>query len=339
MRVPADPAPSVAGATEGRVGASPVAAVDTHHHYVPPVLREALAARAAQDAAFAAQFAAVVEVFASALDDGDGRLVEMDAAGVETAVIAAPPPGAEVVAAAQRPAFARRVNEELLALARRHPGRFLVSMCLPLPNAAEAAAECARLGGEPEVRAVSLFAHLDGPPLDAPEMDVVYAACAARRLAVLLHPGMDRVSPLFSDWQLASALGAPLSTTLAAVRLALSGTLDRHGALDVVVPHLGGIAPYLLQRLEDQSSPGGAEHGLGHYFRERFFLDSCSFHPPALLCADASVGAARLLLGSDYPFRGPVGRAVGDLAVLADDERRAVARGNAQRWFGSDKPS
>lgn len=308
-------------------------AIDTHHHYVPPVLRAALSARRAEDADFAAQFFGVYGDFAAALDDVDGRLRAMDAAGIEVAVLAPPPPGAEVAPIPARATLARQVNDEVLALAARYPGRFVVALCLPMPDAAAAAAECRRVGAEADVRAVSLLAHLEGPALDGESQDALYAACVAEGLAVLLHPGMDAGPPPFADWRLATALIAPLSTTLAAARLALSGTLDRHPHLDVVVPHLGGVAPYLLQRLEDQSSPGDAAHPLSYYFAERFYLDSCSFHPPALACARASIGARRILLGSDYPFRGPLARAVADLENLAEDEREAVARVSAERWF------
>ena len=192
---------------------------------------------------------------------------------------------------------------------------------------------CREMAGESNVRAVSLLAHLDGPQPDGACWGALYAACAERGFPVLLHPSLDPISPPFADWHLGSALGAPLSTTLAAARLALSGMLDRHPELDVVVPHLGGLAPYLFQRLEDQCSPGQAARALSHYWRKRFYYDTCSFHAPALACAVETVGADRLLLGSDYPFRGGLERAVRDLDALAVPEREIVAALGPRRWF------
>ena len=310
-------------------------AVDVHHHMVPPVLRAALVERAARDGSFARQFASALTTFAHELDDVDDRLRAMDAAGVETAVLAAPPPAAEVVVAPKRPALTRRVNEELLDLADRYPGRFVVALALPMPDAAESAGEVGRLGDEGRVRAVSLLVHLRGVPLDEPVHDELFGACAARGLLILLHPGLDAIADMFDDWQLASAVGAPLTTTLAAARLALSGALDRHVDLDVVVPHLGGVAPYLLQRLEDQCSPGSAARPLVDYFRERFYYDTCSFHPPALECARQSVGIERLLLGSDYPFRGNIARAVEDVRELGEEAARRVAALAPARWISA----
>jgi len=313
---------------------APGRAVDVHQHHVPASLRASLEERARHDAAFARQFATVLTDFAEALADVDGRLRQMDAAGVEVAVLAAPPPAAEAVPVERRAALAAAVNDELLALAEKHPGRFAIALCLPLPDAAAAVAEVRRVGSAGAAEAVSLLAHLDGVAVDDDAFDELYGSCAAAGLPVLLHPALDPIAPAFGDWNLASAIGAPVETTLAAARLALGGTLDRHPALDVVVPHLGGLVPFLFQRLEDQASPGEAAHPLSHYWRERFYYDTCSFHAPALACAIDSVGAERLLLGSDYPFRGGVARAVDDLSVLGHGERALVAAANAARWFG-----
>lgn len=100
----------------------------------------------------------------------------------------------------------------------------------------------------------------------------------------------------------------------------LSGTLDEHPGLDLVIPHLGGVLPYLAQRLIDQSDRGAARHDIPTYLRNRTYLDTCSFHQPALRCALDTVGPSRLVLGSDYPFRGPVERALADVRDSGFDE-------------------
>jgi predicted TIM-barrel fold metal-dependent hydrolase len=116
----------------------------------------------------------------------------------------------------------------------------------------------------------------------------------------------------------------------------LSGVLDRIPGLTLVIPHLGGVLPYLAQRLVDQSGPADAEHDLLYYLRERAYLDTCSFHQPALACAQSTVGTGRLVLGSDYPFRGPIARCVDDIAGLrlAAPEQAAIMHGNARQLIG-----
>jgi aminocarboxymuconate-semialdehyde decarboxylase len=95
--------------------------------------------------------------------------------------------------------------------------------------------------------------------------------------------------------------------------------------MDVVVPHLGGTLPYLLRRIEDFGR-GKAQHDLTHYLRTRMYLDTCSYHPPAMRCAVDTVGDERLVLGSDYPFRGSAGRAVQDVRAFFGPDEQAAQR-------------
>jgi aminocarboxymuconate-semialdehyde decarboxylase len=83
----------------------------------------------------------------------------------------------------------------------------------------------------------------------------------------------------------------------------------------------------------DLSATGDAEHDVLHYLRNRCLLDSCSYHPPALDCAVATVSAERIMLGSDFPFRGPIKRATDDIggSALGEADRAAILRGNAVR--------
>lgn len=50
-------------------------------------------------------------------------------------------------------------------------------------------------------------------------------------------------------------------------------------------------------------------------------MDTSLFHPPAPRCALETVGASRLVLGSDHPARGPLHRRVDDIAASFTDEK------------------
>jgi predicted TIM-barrel fold metal-dependent hydrolase len=106
----------------------------------------------------------------------------------------------------------------------------------------------------------------------------------------------------------------------------------------MIVPHLGGVLPYLAQRFADFGH-FEAEHDLPWYLRNRLWYDTCSYHPPAFRCAVETCGIARLMMGTDYPVRGPLQRAVDDIvAVVEDEEERAGVLGvTAARWFGPDR--
>jgi aminocarboxymuconate-semialdehyde decarboxylase len=103
------------------------------------------------------------------------------------------------------------------------------------------------------------------------------------------------------------------------------------------VPQLGGTVPFLTQRAIDINF-GGTEHDLLHYLRHRMWLDSNSLGPPALRCAIDTVGADRIVFGSDYPLRRTLDEAVRDIADswLEDEQKSAILGGVATRWFGPE---
>ena len=99
----------------------------------------------------------------------------------------------------------------------------------------------------------------------------------------------------------------------------------------------GGTIPFLTQRSIDLNL-GGTEHDLLHYLRHRMWLDSNNLWPPALRCAIETVGADRIVFGSDYPLRRTLDEAVRDIAdpLLDDDQKSAILEGVAAPWFGPE---
>ena len=307
-------------------------AIDIHGHASPPSFQEAL--RRA-DSETARRFANLVD-HRAALDDLSERPAAMDAAGIGVALLSVPPPGAEMLGADSAPRLARACNEELIAAAELQPDRFRVLLTVPLSDPAASAREIDDLGDHPLVAGVSALAHHREHRLDGPEYDDVWQLAGARGLPVQLHPAFEEPPGPLRDWALPTSLDAVFSTSLVAARLMLSGALDRAPGLLLVVPHLGGTLPYLAQRLVEQSGTGAARHDVAHYLRNRVLLDSCSYHPPALRCALDTVGADRVALGSDFPFRGPLARSVDDIvsADLAEADRQRLLRDNALVAFG-----
>lgn len=320
----------------GAPGQTPL--IDVHGHFMPDVQLQALAEHAAHDP----QFASIAGVLlglppAAAVRKLDhDRIAEMDDAGIDAQIISLPPPGAALGSRTQASLFASRANDALVEGALGHPGRFVVLASLPLPHVSESLAELERLSSTALVRGVLVFANNSNWTLDEPQFEPLYQRLGELGQPLFLHPPLEPLPPAYADWGLAHSLATMVATTLAALRLIFSGMLDRVPSLTVVVPHLGGTMPYLRQRISDLSGRGQAEHDLDHYCRHRLLYDSCSYHPPALHCAIATVGAERIMLGSDYPFRGPLNVCVHDVenASLADAQRKAILGETAAQCFG-----
>jgi aminocarboxymuconate-semialdehyde decarboxylase len=257
----------------------------------------------------------------------------MDRAGVTTALLSVLPPGGQLPDPGLAARIAAEVNDELLQIAAGHRPRFGVLLALPLPHVAETLRELARAGEHPLAVGVEIFAASHPWTIADDELEPVYAAIAERQLPVLVHPALEPLPAAQRDWGLDACLAAPMNSSLGALRLILSGMLDRVPALCPIVPHLGGVLPFLAQRIDDQAQ-GVNQHPPSHYLRTRLMYDTCSFHPPALRATAETAGPGRLLLGSDFPFRGPLDRPVRDIITnLPAADHHAVLAGNAQRTF------
>jgi aminocarboxymuconate-semialdehyde decarboxylase len=272
---------------------------------------------------------------ASGLTSVDQRIAEMNHAGVAVSAISVPPPGPVLGPKERAIRSTVTTNDGLIALAEQHPARFRVLASLPLPHVDAALEELERVAAHPLVRGVELMTVAAEWTLDEARFEPVYARLAERRMVAALHPALEGVGRAFDDFGLTASLAPIVSSTVGALRFALSGMLDRVPDLDVIVPHLGGVMPYLAQRIIDLSGPAYAAFTIERYLGERFYLDTCSFHGPALECALKTTPSSRMLLGSDAPFRGGVDRAVADVrgSALAAGEQTAVLGANAARWF------
>lgn len=286
--------------------------VDLHFHLAPASFR-----RPADENRDPDSLSGVFEAFPQLVDGAVGRR-ELAAAG-GMAVISLPwpvPPGADLE---ETTAAVRACNDELLTAATQHAEYAGAMITVDLTDPARAAAEVRRVADAPGLAGVMIYVSPTSR-LEDDRLSEFYAELSGRRLLLFLHPALEPPLEGATDWNLNASLSPPVVTSIAAARLMLSGTLDEHPGLELVIPHLGGVLPYLAQRLVDQSGRGAARHDIPTYLRTRTYLDTCSFHHPALRCALDTVGSSRLVLGSDYPFRGPVQRAVHDVQGSGVDE-------------------
>jgi aminocarboxymuconate-semialdehyde decarboxylase len=317
------------------VSAEATAAIDVHHHLIVPSYIAAAKREGAADPVWAdAHYILTTQPPDAPAVTFAGRSAALREAGMGTALLSVPAavfstPSIAVEAATES-------NRELLAAARSAPGRFAVMASLPVPFTAACLAEMSGIADDELVAALIMPAGTAAWTLDDAAFRPVWGAIADAGLPVLLHPSLEPWPPAFRKWRLGAGLGVPVETSLAALHLIFSGLLDEFSGLDVIVPQLGGVLPYLTQRLIDRGQ-GDARHDVGHYLRNRLYYDNNSYHPPALRCAIDTVGADRIMLGSDYPFRGSLAQCVGDIADadIGQRQRDAVLSGTA-RWLLRD---
>jgi predicted TIM-barrel fold metal-dependent hydrolase len=264
--------------------------IDIQTHYVPPAAAR-IVKRYCDGQGARIDGLALGDDPAGPMFDVATRLRAMDAAGIDVSVLSFAPIGI-IEHADVRVDLCRAANDGLLDLCAAHPGRFVAAASLPLPDGPATLDELNRIRDQGDLRAIHIVAQTTLYRPDAIEMEPVFRAAADAGLPVIIHPsaGVADLAPQFADYGLASGMHAMVSSALVAARMIQSGMLDRIPGLELIVTHLGGILPFLIDRLDSRNS-GPTAFPPSHYLRTRLWFDACGYPAgPALRCALETVG-------------------------------------------------
>lgn len=272
----------------------------------------------------------------------DDRLEIMDRIGLDCQVLSLSIPFSYAGDAASRLKLAQTSNDHFADVIARYPGRFYGFATLPLPDVDASLKEMARCFDELHMVGVVFGSNIRGEMrLDNPTLAPIFQEMDRRGTTAFLHPNTPICSgPDLQDFNLNAGLGYFFDTGITVYRMIFSGMLERYRRLKVIVPHLGGMLPVMLGRINGNYQRHPACQAIpkspGEYMRELYY-DTVSFHAPALrLCKDM-FGADHLMLGSDYPLgSGTLDEAfrfVAD-AGFDDSERGQVLGGNAATVLG-----
>ena len=146
---------------------------------------------------------------------------------------------------------------------------------------------------------------------------------------MFVHPSTRGFSlPVMDEHYFWNTLGNPFETTVTAAHMLLSGVLDRHPDLRVLLAHGGGVLPTLRGRLAHRDPERDLRTTM-----KRFLVDTVVHDVDVLRGLVEFFGPDRVLLGSDYPFDMGVERPAEIVRALElDAESEAlILGGNAER--------
>ncbi|MDP9294755.1 MAG: amidohydrolase [Actinomycetota bacterium] len=327
--------------------------VDVHAHViVPELLRDAAPEEDWRPRVYREDGAQVVELggrpirsAVSEFVDVDAILAEQDAAGVDRVVLC---PWVPLLFGDAPPEEGLRrcriQNEALAALVRAHPDRVGALGAVPLQDPELAAGELGTLMAAGDLAGVEVAASVRGSYLGDDRFAPFWAAAEATGALVFIHPttrGFD--IPALADHYLFNTVGNPFETTITAAHMIMTGVLERHPGLRVLLAHGGGALLALRGRLRHA-------HGFQPLARarlrespedsiRRLYYDTVT-HDVALLRAVVDyVGPEHVLLGSDYPFDMADARPADTVRAcgLDPDAERAVLGANAARLLAREE--
>jgi aminocarboxymuconate-semialdehyde decarboxylase len=241
-------------------------------------------------------------------------------------------------------------NEKLAEVCAAHPDRFaaFATVALQFPDLAAAQLEegVKRYG----LRGAGIGGNVAGEEISDPKFHPFWAKAEELGVVVFIHPQGDGATTQLQqrfkgNGYLGNVIGNPLETTIALSHLIFEGTLDRFPGLKIVAAHAGGFLPSYSGRSDHgcptrpDLCPGGTHGPIrktpSEYLR-RLYYDTMVFNPEGVRHLVNEVGAAQLMVGTDYPY--PWTRTAIDLILetpgLSDDDRIAMLGGTAAKLLG-----
>jgi len=292
------------------------------------------------------------DIPARLLDIGEQRVETMDAAGVDVQILSIAPPGTQGLPAREAIALSREANDRASEAAGRYPTRLRAMTTLPTSDPDAAVAELRRTADAPGHVGVMSYGRSGERPLDDPVYDELLAAAAGLRRPVFIHPQIPpntvreasyRGFDPTTDLALATfGWGWHIEAGLAALRLIVRGTFDRHPDLQIVLGHWGEMLLFALDRIDSLSNIAThLERRVAEYFQSNIYVATSGMLTPRLLRhALDFTSVDRILLSGDYPFHRLDTASIDDflrtLPGLRDQHK--IAHANAEALYGLEQP-
>ncbi|MGZ8501379.1 MAG: amidohydrolase family protein [Candidatus Limnocylindrales bacterium] len=331
--------------------------VDCHNHWYPPDYLEYLVSRseppyARQTGPTSYVCYAPGDVIVAHIDraghyDLTARIEDLDKAGLDTQIMSITIPGPEMLPVKEGIYWAKRTNDSFARAVQDYPGRFYAYAGLPWQAPDEAVKELERCHKDLGVKGIQVFSNVNGEPLFIDKFDPLWALANELDLPFLVHPTVPLTASVMDMVRIPYQLyGYTLDTSMAVISLIFNGVFQKYPNLKAVHSHLGGMVPYLVQRLRASWKGYAKEWGLeleetpDITYATRVWPDTTSFYLPAMRCALEWVGPGHLVVGTDYAHRvgDPEGaiQAVKDLGAsvsLTQDKTDLMLGKNAEALF------
>lgn len=236
---------------------------------------------------------------------------------------------------------AARLGNDLYASAvSEYPKRLAAFACIPLPHIGASIEEMRRALDDLGMPGVTAGTMVLGKNIADPAFDDFFAELNRRKGVLFIHPtGGSAGSSLIESTNLTWPIGAPLEDTVCMLQFMQANFPSRFPDIKIIIPHLGGFAPFLTARLDQLRARFLPDSPAQPSAQAKYFwYDTVNGFPTALRCTQEAVGTGHLLLGTDYPFwRDDAFKLCVDYVSEADLPAGDVPRilgGNAQQLLG-----
>ena len=278
-------------------------------------------------------------------DVGEGRLADMDAAGIDVQVLSATGVGLDKLDRKTGTILARESNDALAEIVRTRPDRFAAFALLAMQDPEGAAAELERCVVRLGFKGALISGTINDRFLDDPVFAPVLAQAEKLDVPLYLHPApppeavykayFSGLPEGIAGSLATSAWGWHVETGLHSLRMVAAGVFDRFPNLQIIIGHMGENLPFSLARADERLAPFTThlQRRVKDYFLMNFHITtSAYFTLPPLLCALMVFGVDRILFSVDYPFASNApARTLLETAPLSTADLEKIAHLNAER--------
>ena len=323
------PPPEPSEVANEQAEAVPPRRIDVHQHFVSPDYH-----------AFLTQMndsGPVPGLFAWNDYTPERNLENMDAAGIETAMLSLTAPGVYFGDDAQARSIARELNEYAAArMVGDYPGRFGLFAALPIPDVEGSLAEIEYAFDTLGADGVGLFTSYGDTWLGDELLDPIFDELNRRQAVVYTHPveAACCLNPVAGVTP--QTLEYPTDTTRAIMRLITSETATRCPDIKFIFSHAGGTlvsiaGRFLRAQVSAENLAVTPEADSRLYHVRRFYYDTAgSANPVQLQSLKLLVPDSQIVFGTDFPFVGTVPTVAGiDASGFSAAELQLIYRNNA----------
>ena len=241
-------------------------------------------------------------------------------------------------------------NERLAEVCAKHPERFVAFATVALQFPELAAEQLEQAVKKYHLRGAAIGGSCAGKEISDPMFQPFWAKAEALGVPVFLHPqptgAPTELKQRFAgNGYLDNVIGNPLETTIALSHMIFDGALDRFPRLKLIAAHGGGFLPSYAGRTDrgcptrPDACPGGTYGSIKKKpsdYLKQIYYDTMVFTGEGLRHLAAEVGAAQLVVGTDFPY--PWTKTAVDHVLaapgLSDADRTAILQDTAAKLLG-----
>lgn len=276
--------------------------------------------------------------------DPEARLKGLDEVGIDMQLLTHTAPSAEITGS-KEVEWVKKINDMLAEICRKYPDRYIFSASMPTQHIKEAPKEMQRATKELGARGFQFYSNILGELPSAEKFYPIYEVASELGTVIQIHPALR---PLTADAMRKAGLpyqmyGFTMDTTIALTSMIFLGVFDKFPKLKIHHCHLGGMAPYMMGRVDNAYKRFKGEHVMkserlpSETYKEHVYLDTLSMFAPAVKLALEYMGPEHLCFGSDWPHRAsgtvPGNMETLDKVGLTKEQEELIYGKNAMKLF------